>query len=69
MRDSTNYIINKIWLSINKIFQIAYSREKISYNIMLDETLSKLISKKENKKIETLSKEEENKLINILNNK
>ena len=68
MRDYANSVIDKIWLCINKTFQIAYSRRKISYNIMLDETLSKPISKKENKKIEALSKEEETRLINILNN-
>lgn len=68
MREYANSVIDKIWLCINKTFQIAYSRRKIQYNIMLDETLTKPISKKENKKIEALSKEEENKLINILNN-
>ena len=68
MRDYANSVIDKIWLCISKTFQIAYSRRKISYNIMLDDTLKKPISKKENKKIEALSKEEEEKLINVLNN-
>lgn len=68
MREYANSVIDKIWLCINKTFQIAYSRRKISYNIMLDETLKKPISKKETKKIEALSIEEENKLVNILNN-
>lgn len=68
MREYANSVIDKIWLCINKTFQIAYSRRKIQYNIMLDETLTKPVSKKENKKIEALSKIEENKLINILNN-
>ena len=68
IRVYANSVIDKIWTAINKTFQIAYSRRKISYNIMLDETLTKPISKKENKKIEALSKEEELKLISILNN-
>lgn len=68
MREYANSVIDKIWLCINKTFQIAYSRRKISYNIMLDETLKKPISKKETKKIEALSIEEENKLVHILNN-
>ena len=68
IREYANSVIDKIWTAINKTFQIAYSRRKISYNIMLDETLTKPISKKENKKIEALSKKEENKLINVLNN-
>lgn len=68
IREYANSVINKIWAAINKTFQIAYSRRKLSYNIMLDETLTKPISKKENKKIEALSIEEETKLINILNN-
>ena len=68
IRVYANSVIDKIWTAINKTFQIAYSRRKISYNIMLDETLTTPISKKENKKIEALSKEEELKLISILNN-
>lgn len=67
IREYANSVIDKIWTAINKTFQVAYSRRKISYNIMLDETLTKPISKKENKKIEALSKDEEAKLINILN--
>lgn len=68
IREYSNSVINKIWTAIAKTFQIAYSRRKISYNIMLDDTLTKPISKKENRKIEALSKEEETKLVNILNN-
>lgn len=67
IREYANSVIDKIWSDINKTFQIAYSRRKISYNIMLDETLTKPISKKENKKVEALLKEEEIKLVNILN--
>lgn len=68
IRKYANSVIDKIWAAINKTFQIAYSRRKISYNIMLDETLTKPISEKENKEIKALSKEEEQKLINVLNN-
>ena len=68
IREYSNSVIDKIWTLISKTFQIAYSRRKIPYNIMLDETLTKPISKKENKKIEALSKEEETKLVNVLNN-
>lgn len=67
IREYANSVIDKIWTDINKTFQIAYSRRKISYNIMLDETLKKPVSKKETKKIEALSKEEEKKLVDILN--
>ena len=67
IREYANSVIDKIWSDINKTFQIAYSRRKISYNIMMDETLTKPISKKETKKIEALSVEEETKLVNILN--
>lgn len=68
IREYANSVIDKIWSAINKTFQIAYSRRKISYNIMLDETLVKPISKKETLKVEALTKEEENKLVNVLNN-
>lgn len=68
MRKYANATIDKIWSAISKTFQIAYSRRKIPYNIMLDETLTKPISKKESKKVEALSKEEERRLINVLNN-
>ena len=68
IREYSNNTISKIWTLINKTFQIAYSRRKIPFNIMLDETLTKPISKKEEKKIKALSVEEEEKLVNILNN-
>ena len=68
IRKYSNESINKIWSAIKKVFQIAYSRRKIPYNIMLDETLTKPISIKTNRKVEALTIEEENKLMNILNN-
>lgn len=64
----SNAVINKICILINKTFQIANSRRKIPFNIMLDETLTKPISKIPEKKIEALTIEEENKLIDILDN-
>lgn len=68
IRKYSNSTINKIWTSINKSFQIAYSRRKISFNIMLDETLTKPISNKPQKKVKALTVEEEQKLIAVLNN-
>ena len=68
MRDYSNSTIDKMWILINKCFKIALSRRLIPYNIMLDESLSKPISKKEDKKIEALTVEEENRLIEVFNN-
>lgn len=67
IRKYSNAVISKIWILINKTFQIANSRRKIPFNIMLDETLTKPISKIPEKKIEALTIDEENKLINVLN--
>ena len=64
----SNNVISKIWILINKTFQIAYSRRKISFNIMLDETLSKPISERPETKIEAFTVDEEQKLLNVLNN-
>lgn len=66
MRKYSNSTIDKIWISLKKGFKIAYSRRKISYNIMEDETLKKPISKKAAKVVAALSKKEETKLIKIL---
>ncbi len=68
IREYSNNTIDKIWGLINKTFNIAYSRRKIPFNIMLDETLTKPISKIPEKKIEALTVDEENKLIDIMNN-
>ena len=51
---------------MKKGFKIAYSRRKISYNIMEDETLTKPISTKAPRVVTSLSKVEENKLLKIL---
>ena len=66
MRKYSNSTIDKIWFLLKKGFKIAYSRRKISYNIMEDETLIKPISKKSSKVVTALSKKEENNLIKIL---
>lgn len=68
MRKYSNAVISKIWILINKTFKIAYSRRKISFNIMDDETLLKPISEIPDKKIEAFSRKEEQKLVDILNN-
>lgn len=66
MRKYSSSTIDKIWILLRKGFKIAYSRRKISYNIMEDETLTKPLSLKAPKFIKALSKVEENRLIKIL---
>lgn len=60
--------IDKIWCLLYKGFKLAYSRRKIMYNIMEDETLIKPISSKEKKNVEALTIQEQKKLESILNN-
>ena len=67
IREYSNNSINKIWRLLYKTFSIAVSRRKITFNPMNDETLNKPISKKETKKIESLTVQEEEKLIECLN--
>lgn len=69
IRKYSNAVISKIWILINKTFQIATARRKIAFNIMLDETLRKPISERPEQKIEALTVLEEKKLINILTTK
>lgn len=59
--------IDKMWGLLNKAFKLAYSRRKIVFNIMEDELLTKPFSKKEKKKVEALTIQEEEKLNSILN--
>ncbi len=59
--------IDKAWRLLNKTFKIAISRRKIIFNPMDDESLKKPISSKETKKVEALTKSEENKLRKVLN--
>ena len=66
IRKYSNAVINKIWILIKKTFQIATSRRKIAFNIMLDENLRKPISERPEKKIEALTVSEEQKLIKVL---
>ncbi len=68
IRKYSNAVISRIWSYIIKTFQIATARRKISYNIMLDETLKKPISERPEKKVEALSLDEETKFVSILNN-
>ena len=67
MRKYANSTIDKMWILLKKGFKIAYSRRKISYNIMEDETLTKPISTKAPRVVTSLSKNEENKLLKVLN--
>ena len=67
MRKYANSTIDKMWILLKKGFKIAYSRRKISYNIMEDETLTKPISTKAHRVVTSLSKNEENKLLKVLN--
>lgn len=55
--------IDKMWRLLNKGFKIAYSRRKITFNIMEDETLIKPVSKKELIKKPALTPFEEKNLI------
>lgn len=66
IRKYSNTVITKIWTFINKTFKIALARKKISYNIMLDDTLTKPISKRPEQRVESLTVEEEKKLVRIL---
>lgn len=68
IREYSQNCIDKIWQMLKTGFNIAYTRRKIPFNIMLDYTLTKPISNKQTKKIEALTIEEEKKLINILDN-
>lgn len=69
IRKYSNAVISKIWILINKTFQIATARRKIAFNIMLDENLRKPISERPEQKIEALTILEEKKLINVLTTK
>lgn len=60
--------IDKMWGLLQKAFKLAYSRRKIPFNIMEDETLTKPFSQKEKKKVEALTIKEQELLFEILNN-
>lgn len=66
MRKYSNSTIEKIWGLLYKSFKIAYSRRIVMYNIMEDETLTKPLSLKADKKIEALSIDKEKSLEKIL---
>lgn len=68
IRKYSKSCIDKIWRLLKKAFKIAYSRRKIMYNIMEDETLTKPISKSPQITIEALSIKEEQNLHSCLKN-
>ena len=59
--------IDKIYALLYKGFKIAYIERIIPYNIMDNENLKKPKSKKENKKVESFTLDQERQLIKILN--
>lgn len=61
-------VIDKLYMLLTKGFKIATSERIIPYNIMENESIQKPKSKKENKKVEALTIEEQKKLVSILEN-
>ncbi len=61
-------VIDKLYMILNKGFKIAISERIIQYNIMDNESIQKPKSKKENKKVEALTIEEQKKLVSVLEN-
>lgn len=68
MRRYSQSIIDKMWILLKKGFKIAYSRRKIPYSVMENETLTKPISEKEYSKIDALDEKAFKKLNKILDN-
>ena len=66
IREYSKSCIDKIWRLLKKGFKIAYSRKRIPYNLMEDETLTKPISKKVPVKVQALTIKEQENLITIL---
>lgn len=69
MRKYSQSIIDKMWILLKKGFKIAYSRRKLTYNVMENETLTKPFSEKEKKKVDALDDKEFKKLNKILDDK
>lgn len=69
MRKYSQSIIDKMWILLKKGFKIAYSRRKLAYNVMENETLTKPFSEKEKKKVDALDDKEFKKLNKILDDK
>lgn len=67
IRKYSKSCIDKIWRLLTKGFKIAYSRRKITYNIMEDETLTKPISQKASIPVQALTIQEESLFVSILN--
>lgn len=61
-------VIDKLYMFLNKGFKIATSERIIQYNLMDNESIKKPKAKKETKKVEALTIDEERKLITILKN-
>lgn len=59
-------VIDKLYILINKGFKIATSDRIIQYNIMDNESIKKPKSKKENKKVEALTVDEQRRLVKVL---
>ena len=68
IRKYSKSCIYKIWRLLKKGFKIAYSRRKIIYNLMEDETLTKPISKATQISVQALSIKEEHILHSSLKN-
>lgn len=66
MRKYSQSIIDKMWILLKKGFKIAYSRRKLTYNVMENETLIKPLSEKEYTKVDALNEKELNKLNKVL---
>lgn len=61
-------VIDKLYMILNKGFKIAISERIIQYNIMDNESIQKPKSKKENKKVEALTIDEQKKIVSVLEN-
>lgn len=66
IRKYSKNTIDKIWRFIGTIFRVSVSRRKIMFNPMTDETLTKPVSLKKQKKVEALSVAEEQLLKKVL---
>ena len=68
LKNYSQNVIDKLYMILNKGFKIATSERIIQYNIMDNESIQKPKSKKENKKVEALTIEEQKKLVSVLEN-
>ena len=70
IRKYSNSVIDKIWVLLNKAFNIACSpsRKILTYNLMQDENLKKPISLKKTEKVTALTNMEYERFIHVLDN-